>query len=90
IMKFSVPFVSPVNLVLMREIVPELLQEEANPERIMQECLDLLLNQQRRQKMLDEYAETKSGLGTVGSCERVAQEVLNFTDQVPTNQKKAG
>jgi len=90
IMKLSVPFVSPVNLVLMREIVPELLQEEANPERIMQECLDLLLNQQRRQKMLDEYAETKAGLGTVGSCERVAQEVLNFTDQVPKNQKKAG
>lgn len=78
IMKFSVPFVSPVNLVLMREIVPELLQEEANPERIMQECLDLLLNQQRRQKMLDEYAETKAGLGTVGSCERVAQEVFKI------------
>jgi lipid-A-disaccharide synthase len=78
IMKLSVPFVSPVNLVLMREIVPELLQEEANPERIMQECLDLLLNQQRRQKMLDEYAETKAGLGTVGSCERVAQEVFKI------------
>jgi lipid-A-disaccharide synthase len=40
--------------------------------------------------MLDEYAETTAGLGTVGSCDRVAQEVFNFTVQVPKNQKKAG
>jgi lipid-A-disaccharide synthase len=78
ILKLSVPFVSPVNLVLMREVVPELLQEEANAERIVQECLDLLLNDQRRQKMLAEYAETREGLGTVGTCDRVAREVFQM------------
>ncbi|MEG3436018.1 lipid-A-disaccharide synthase [Pannus brasiliensis CCIBt3594] len=78
IMKLSVPYVSPVNLVLMREIVPELLQEEANTERIAAECLDLLLNTQRREKMLLEYAETREGLGTVGTCDRVAREIFQM------------
>jgi lipid-A-disaccharide synthase len=78
ILKMSVPFVAPVNLVLMREVVPELLQEEANPDRIAKECLDLLLNQQRRQKMLTEYAETRAGLGEAGTCDRVAREVFRM------------
>jgi lipid-A-disaccharide synthase len=82
ILKMSVPFVAPVNLVLMREVVPELLQEEANPARIAGECLDLLLNQQRRQKMLEEYAETRAGLGTVGTCDRVAREVFRVLEEI--------
>ncbi|MFM9161318.1 MAG: lipid-A-disaccharide synthase, partial [Dolichospermum sp.] len=34
ILKGSIPFASPVNLVVMREIVPEFLQEKATTENI--------------------------------------------------------
>jgi lipid-A-disaccharide synthase len=36
ILKLSIPFASPPNLVLMEEIVPELLQDDATPDRIAQ------------------------------------------------------
>lgn len=76
ILKFSAPFVSPPNLVLMEPIVPEFLQYKATPERIAQESLDLLLNPDRRQQMLLDYQRMRQKLGDVGVCDRAAQEIL--------------
>jgi lipid-A-disaccharide synthase len=78
ILKFSIPFMSPPNLVMMKEIVPELLQEEATIDRIVQESLDLLLNAERRQKTLENYAQMCTLLGEVGVCNRVAMEILGY------------
>ncbi len=80
ILQFSIPFMSPPNLVVMKEIVPELLQEEATVERIVQESLDLLLNPERRQKTLANYQKMRSLLGEVGVCDRVANEILHYQD----------
>ncbi|MBR8829645.1 MAG: Lipid-A-disaccharide synthase [Chroococcopsis gigantea SAG 12.99] len=77
IMRFSIPFVSPVNLVLKREIVPELLQESANPDFIVQESLDVLLNTQRRIKMRAGYREMRENLGEAGVCDRVAEAIFS-------------
>jgi lipid-A-disaccharide synthase len=44
LLKFSIPFMSPPNLVVMRSIVPELLQEQATSENIVNESLELLFN----------------------------------------------
>jgi lipid-A-disaccharide synthase len=78
ILKFSIPFMSPPNLVMMKEIVPELLQEEATIDRIVQESLDLLLNTERRQKTLENYDQMCTLLGEVGVCNRVAMEILGY------------
>lgn len=78
VLKFSVPFVSPPNLIEMKPIVPELLQYHATPEAITQEALDLLLNPTRRQKMLDDYADMQQALGEPGVCDRAAQEILSL------------
>lgn len=78
IFKFSIPFMSPVNLVVMRDIVPELLQEKAIPANIVQESLDLLLNAERRQQVFADYQEMREKLGEVGVCDRAAQEILDF------------
>jgi lipid-A-disaccharide synthase len=77
ILKFSIPFMSPTNLVEMKPIVPELLQDDANPDRIAKESLELILNPDARQKMLDNYAEMRHALGEPGVCDRVAQEILD-------------
>ncbi len=74
--KFSIPFMSPVNLVEMKSIVPELLQDEATPDRIASESLELILNQTQRDQMRADYSEMRSALGEPGVCDRVAQEIF--------------
>ncbi|MFM6001623.1 MAG: lipid-A-disaccharide synthase [Dolichospermum sp.] len=76
ILKGSIPFASPVNLVVMREIVPEFLQEKATTENITQAAMELLLNSQKRQKTLTDYQEMRYSLGELGVCDRTAKEIL--------------
>ncbi|MBD2448834.1 lipid-A-disaccharide synthase [Nostoc sp. FACHB-152] len=81
ILKGSIPFASPVNLVVMKEIVPELLQEDATPENITQAAMALLLNPERRQQTLTDYAEMRKSLGDIGVCDRAAQEILQMLNK---------
>ena len=78
ILKFSVTFISPPNLVANKQIVPELLQEQATPENITQAALELLLNSQRRQQTLADYQQLRSCLGEVGVSDRAAQKILQM------------
>ena len=78
LLKFSIPFMSPTNLVQMQAIVPELLQEKATPENIVQEAIELLTNESKRQKMLNHYQQMKQALGEEGVCDRAALEILNI------------
>ncbi|NJL42874.1 MAG: lipid-A-disaccharide synthase [Pseudanabaena sp. RU_4_16] len=80
VLKFYIPFMSPTNLVQMKAIVPEFMQEAAIPENIAQACLELLLNEQSRQQMLYNYAEMRNCLGGNGAIERVATEILDALD----------
>jgi lipid-A-disaccharide synthase len=79
--KFSIPFMSPPNLVVMRSIVPELLQEQATPETIVQKSLELLLNPERRKQTLADYQEMRRLLGEVGVCDRAAKEILQLAEE---------
>lgn len=78
ILKFSIPFMSPTNLVTMTGIVPEFLQYQATPAAITQASLELLLNPERRQTMLQGYADMRQALGTLGVCDRAAQKMLTL------------
>ena len=78
VLKFSIPFMSPPNLVVMRAIVPELLQDQATPGNVVKEALDLLFNPQRHQQTLADYQEMRQLLGDVGVCDRAAKEILQL------------
>jgi lipid-A-disaccharide synthase len=78
ILKGSVTFASPPNLVVMKPIVPEFLQEEATAENIIQTAMELLLNPTRRNQTLADYEEMRQSLGEVGVCDRAAQEILHM------------
>ncbi len=75
-LNFSVTFISPTNLVQMQAIVPELVQEKVTPENIVQEAIELLTNQLKRQEMLNHYQQMKQALGEEGACDRAALEIL--------------
>jgi lipid-A-disaccharide synthase len=74
--KFSIPYISPTNLVEMKSIVPELMQDDANPDRIASESLELILDPSRRDRMLSDYTQMQAHLGDPGVCDRVAQAVF--------------
>ena len=79
-LQFNIPFMSPPNLVMMQGIVPELLQDEATPERIVAESLEFLLNPHRREKLTADYEKMRQGLGESGACDRAAQAILAEVD----------
>ena len=76
LLKFSIPFMSPPNLVQMKPIVPELLQEDATVENIVFHALELLQNADRRQQTLTDYRQMRESLGDVGVCDRAAAEII--------------
>ncbi len=78
--KFSVPHLSPPNIILNQGIIPELIQENCTVEKITQEALDLLLNKERRQQMLSDYQEMRSQLGEIGVCDRAAKEIFEYLE----------
>lgn len=85
ILKISFPFASPTNLMVMKQVVPEFIQEQATPENLIQASLELLLNQSRQQQMIADYQQMRQSMGEVGVCDRAAKEILqllpNFTEK---------
>ena len=77
-LNFSVPFISPTNLVVNEPIVPELLQEEATVARIVQEAMTLLTEAPQREAMLKGYQRVRDALGEVGVRDRAAQAILSL------------
>ena len=78
LLKFSTPFISPVNLTEMKPVVPELIQSQATPRAIAEAALELLLNEDKRQRMLADYQSMRQALGAVGVCDRAADEILDL------------
>ncbi|MBE9182007.1 lipid-A-disaccharide synthase [Oculatella sp. LEGE 06141] len=76
VLKFSIPFMSPPNLVSMEAIVPELLQDDVRPDKITQLAMELLLNPERRQQTLAGYGRMRHALGEKGVCDRAAHEIF--------------
>jgi lipid-A-disaccharide synthase len=77
-LNFHIEYFSPPNLIEMRPIVPELIQDNVTSEQIAYKALELLLNDQVRQTMLDDYASMTRTIGTTGAVDRAAQEILKF------------
>ncbi len=77
----KVPFISLVNLVAARQIVPEILQEAVNGRTLAGELLPLLTDESRRRRMLDGLAEVRRRLGSPGAASRaasLAMEIMGY------------
>ena len=78
ILKLSIPFMSPANLVVNRAIVPELLQEAVTAENIVKAALELLLNEEKKARVARDYRAMRQCLGEIGACDRAAIEILDL------------
>ncbi|WP_295475978.1 lipid-A-disaccharide synthase [Synechococcus sp. UW140] len=77
LLRFQVDHISPVNLVLGERLVPELLQEELEVDKLVEEALPLLRNEQARNKMLSGYGRLRALLGEPGVTQRAAALILD-------------
>jgi lipid-A-disaccharide synthase len=65
--------ISLVNLIAGRAVVPELIQAEANPERIAAEVREIVTRRGKAREMKTALAEIRGKLGTPGASQRTAQ-----------------
>ena len=73
-------FVSLVNLLLERGVVPELLQDEATPLAVRDESLRWLRDPPRVEQMRRQLSEVRGRLGDGGGSRRAAEEVLRVME----------
>jgi lipid-A-disaccharide synthase len=71
----KVPYFGLANLVARREVAPELLQDEVNPERLGLE-LARLLEPDVARHLRAELGEVRGHLGEPGAAERVVEDLL--------------
>jgi lipid-A-disaccharide synthase len=72
----KIRFISLVNLIMNREVVTELIQDECNPDRMKQELNKIILGGNSRAQMLADYRVLRAILGDGGASEKVAQSML--------------
>jgi lipid-A-disaccharide synthase len=78
LLRFNVPHISPVNLVLQERLVPELLQDEFTPGAIA-DAVEVLLpaGSEARRLQLDGYGRLRKSLGASGVTTRAAAAILD-------------
>ncbi|SDG78605.1 lipid-A-disaccharide synthase [Psychroflexus sediminis] len=73
-------YISLVNLIMEREVVRELIQNEFTAKQLKLE-LDKILNSDRREKLMSDYKDLKTKLGGVGASRRTAELIVNTFHQ---------
>jgi len=88
--KVRVPHIAMANLLAGRRVVPELIQDEASPERIAAEALRLLSQPRELAEIQAGLAEARAALGPPGAAERAAEVVLSALDSRPDDGTAPG
>lgn len=72
----TLKFISLVNLIMDREVVTELIQDECNPKNIRKE-LEKLLEPNYRNQLLKQYDELEEKLGGIGASAKTAKMIVD-------------
>jgi lipid-A-disaccharide synthase len=74
----NVKYISLVNLILDKEVVTELIQDEFNEENLENELFKIL-DHKHREDMFDQYIELEQKLGGKGASEKTAKLIIKYT-----------
>jgi lipid-A-disaccharide synthase len=77
ILNFKVRFISPVNLLVKKLIIPEFVQKNFNEKKIFYKACRLLELKSEKAKIKKGYSLLKKELGEKGVVERAAKEIIN-------------
>ena len=82
----KVKYISLVNLVMDKEVVKELIQDDMNKENIAKALAGVLRNGKRQKQLLEDYDELRERLGIAGASEKAANAICN-DDRVTMKHK---
>ena len=78
----KIKYISLGNLIIDRLAFKEFIQDDCNPDALVAEIRDLIENKERRERMLNDYADIRNALGGTGASAAVAkamlQELISF------------
>jgi lipid-A-disaccharide synthase len=74
----KVPFISLVNLVAGKRVIPELIQSDMQPSTLFAWLQDILPGGPKRDAMLADYTSVREALKGSGASQRAAQVVVDF------------
>ena len=77
ILNFKVRFISPVNLLVNKLIIPEFVQREFDEKKIFYKSCRILDVKSEKIKIKKGYAFLKKELGEEGVVQRAAKEIIN-------------
>ena len=73
----KVKFISLVNLVMDKEVVKELIQDDLTEDNLVKELNRLLHNGNHQRQLLEDYEELKDRLGNAGASGKAANAILD-------------
>jgi len=73
----KVKYLSLVNLIADRQIVPEFIQDDMTAEKLIKALIPLLSDTPERGKMIDSYKQIKDALGETGVYRRAAKLIVD-------------
>jgi lipid-A-disaccharide synthase len=76
-----VPYISLVNLIAGEEVVPEFIQGDVEPRSLAAEAHDILVDNERRQRIIDRLKLVRDRLGSGGATTRAAEIALGLIGQ---------
>ena len=77
-MLVKVPYIGLVNLVAGEEVVPELIQDEVTPQRLVDEAIPIFENDHKKLEMIRKLRMVKERLGEGGASEKTARIALEL------------
>ena len=77
----KIPDIGLPNIVAGRRIVPELLQDDVNPDAIAAATVRLLVNTEARRQVVADLEEVHTKLGETGAVNRVAEVILEVAGE---------
>jgi len=77
ILNFKVRFISPVNLLVNKLIIPEFVQKDFDEKKIFYQSCRILEDNSEKMKIKKGYAFLRKELGEEGVVQRTAKEIIN-------------
>ncbi len=78
LLQFNVKYISPVNLLLDKELIPEFIQEDFKAEKIFNAALKIIEDDYTREDIIIGYKRLRDKLGKPGVTDRASKDILDL------------
>ena len=79
----KIRYISLGNLIVDRLAFKEFIQDDCNPDALVTEIRELIEDKERRERMLNDYADIRNALGGTGASAAVAKAMLQELNSFP-------